>query len=52
MHVSQYHAALARLADSPLELTERDFDVLLEFGGPQKWFAPGNRTTRECSSSG
>lgn len=35
-HVSQYHDALARLRADPLTLTEKDFAVLDEYGGPHQ----------------
>jgi hypothetical protein len=35
-HVRDYHQASEKILTVPLELTERDFAVLHEFGGPQE----------------
>ena len=34
-HVSAYHLAMAKIVDDPLALTDADYAVLEDFGGPQ-----------------
>ena len=51
MHVSLYHAALAKCLDDPITLSEADFAVLKEFGGKGEAARASARTTSACSSS-